>query len=154
MPGYPRTKAARLAAAALLLLSLEACRSFRERERPAYRRVSPAVAYSMTLDTPDVLILDLRPPKEFQGETGHLRNARNVPLARLPYQMRELGAYRGETLLVYCREGDTCGEEGMRILVASGFGDALLIDGGIDRWIRDGFKTVLTVEEVPPDGAE
>jgi rhodanese-related sulfurtransferase len=34
----------------------------------------------------------------------------------------------------------------MAVLVASGFEDAVLIDGGIDRWIRDGFKTVLTIE--------
>jgi hypothetical protein len=31
----------------------------------------------------------------------------------------------------------------MAVLVASGFEDAVLMDGGIDAWIRGGFKTVL-----------
>ena len=43
-----------------------------------------------------------------------------------------------------------CGEAGMRVLVASGFDDAILIDGGIEAWIRAGYRTVLTVQGTPP----
>jgi rhodanese-related sulfurtransferase len=133
--------------AALLLAPLAGCRSARRGgERPPYKKVDPAVAYAVTLDAPEVLILDLRSPEEFQGATGHIRNARNFPVDRLPSRLVELSSYREETLLVYCRESDTCGAEGMAVLVASGFDDAMLIDGGIDRWIREGFKTALTVE--------
>jgi rhodanese-related sulfurtransferase len=158
MPRLTRpTRAAGLLLLAVFLLpllpGLAGCRTIKARaaaraaSRPAYRTLSPAVAYAMTLDAPDVLILDLRNPQEFQSETGHLRNARNIPLERLPYRMVELSGYRDDTLLVYCRgNDDTCGPEGMAILVASGFQDAMLIDGGIDRWIHDGFKTVLSVE--------
>jgi hypothetical protein len=35
----------------------------------------------------------------------------------------------------------------MAILVSSGFENAILIDGGIDGWIRDGFRTVLPAED-------
>lgn len=153
-----RWTAAGLLLAVSLAPALAGCRSLKARaaaraaSRPAYRTISPAVAYSLTLDAPDVLILDLRSPQEFQGETGHLRNARNIPLERLPYRMIELSGYRDDTLLVYCRGNDTCGAEGMAVLVASGFQDAMLIDGGIDRWIRDGFKTVLTVEDPAGSG--
>lgn len=133
----------KFAALSLILLAGAAgCRSSRGGDRPPFRKVSPAVAYEMIRDSPDVLILDLRTPAEFLGDTGHVYRAQNVPLDRLSYGLRELSPYRGDTFLVYCRE-DECGAEGMAVLLSSGFSDAVLIDGGIDAWIRDGFRTVL-----------
>lgn len=125
------------------LLLLAGCRSLRKRERPPFRKVSPSVAFEILRDSPDVLILDLRTRNEFLGDTGHIYRARNIPLERLPDRMPEIDAFRDDTFLVYCRSGDTCGEEGMAILVSSGFENAILIDGGIDGWIRYGFRTVL-----------
>ena len=130
------------------LVPLAGCRSARgksgeKRERPAYRKVSPPVAFEIIRDTPETLILDLRTPEEYLGETGHLRRALNIPLDRLPFRLLEISAWRQETVLVYCRGNDPCGEEGMAILASSGFEDAMLIDGGIDGWIEEGFKTEL-----------
>jgi rhodanese-related sulfurtransferase len=127
----------------LLLASLAGCRSLRGRERPPFRKVSPAVAFEIVRDTPETLIIDLRPPAEYLGETGHLRRAINIPLDRLPYRLIEISAWREETVLAYCRGGDACGEQGMAILVSSGFQNAVLVDGGIERWIEEGFKTEL-----------
>jgi rhodanese-related sulfurtransferase len=127
-------------------LTVAGCRSARgreERERPAYRKVSAPIAFEIIRDTPETLILDLRSPEEYLGETGHLRRALNIPLDRLSFRLLEISAWRQETVLVYCRTGDPCGEEGMAILLSSGFEDAMLIDGGIDGWIREGFKTEL-----------
>ena len=133
-------------ASALLLLSLvllPGCRSFRNRERPPFRKVSPSVAFEVLRDNPEILVLDLRTREEFLGDTGHIYSARNIPLDRLPERMLEIAPFRDDTFLVYCRSKDTCGEEGMAILVSSGFDNAILIDGGIDGWIRSGFRTVL-----------
>lgn len=130
--------------ALLLLLALGGCRTFRHRHpKPPFQRVSAPIAFEMIRDTPDILILDLRTPQEFLGDTGHIYHARNIPLQALSYRMLEISAWREETLLVYCREGDHCGEDGMAILKSSGFENAVLIDGGIDGWIREGFRTVL-----------
>jgi rhodanese-related sulfurtransferase len=127
----------------LLLPLLVGCSPFRRTpKRPPFRKLRPAVAYEMIRDNPDMLILDLRSSQEYNGETGHIRRARNIPLARLPFRLLEIGPFRDETLLVYCGPGD-CGPQGMEILKASGFEDAVLMDGGIDAWIREGFKTVL-----------
>ena len=124
------------------LFLLAGCQFWRKRERPPFRKVSPSVAFEILRDSPDVLILDLRPRQEFLGDTGHIFRARNIPLERLPERMQEIAPFRNDTFLVYCR-ADSCGEEGMVILVSSGFENAILIDGGIDGWIRDGFRTVL-----------
>jgi len=134
---------ASLALALLALLGLSGgCRWMHHGARSPFRKVTPAVAFEIIRDTPDVPILDLRPAAEFLGNTGHLRNARNIPLSRLPFQLIELGAIRDETLLVYCGTQE-CSEEGMAVLISSGFENAILMEGGIDAWIQQGFKTQL-----------
>lgn len=144
-----------LAAVLLGLLLLAGCRSFRNRERPPFRKVSPPVAFEILRDNPGVLILDLRTREEFLGDTGHIYSARNIPLERLPDRMLEIAPFRDDTFLVYCRSAGTCGEEGMAVLISSGFDNAILIDGGIDGWIRSGFRTVLPAEltSQPAEGA-
>ncbi|HWN41660.1 MAG TPA: rhodanese-like domain-containing protein [Thermoanaerobaculia bacterium] len=144
---------------ALLLLSLvlsfvmlPGCRAFRNRERPPFRKITPPVAFEVLRDNPDILILDLRTREEFLGDTGHIYRARNIPLERLPDRMLEIDPFRDDTFLVYCREDDSCGEEGMAILISSGFDNAILIDGGIDGWIRYGFRTVLPATSEETDG--
>ena len=143
-------------ASALLFLSLvllPGCRAFRNRERPPFRKVTPPVAFEVLRDNPDVLIVDLRTRKEFLGDTGHIYSARNIPLERLPERILEIAPFRDDTFLVYCRESDSCGEEGMAILISSGFENPILIDGGIDGWIRYGFRTVLPATSEETDGS-
>lgn len=138
------------------VLFLAGCSLFRRGERPPYRKLSPPVAFEMIRDNPEMLILDLRRPEEYNGETGHLRRARNLPLDRLPYRLLEINAFRDDTVLVYCGS-EECGDRGMQVLKASGFEDAVLMDGGIDGWIREGFKTVLPREalgKLPPPPAD
>ncbi len=126
------------------LLALDGCAWLKRRaaERPPYRKVSPPIAFEMMHDTPSLLILDLRPPASFHGDTGHIYRAYNIPVGHLPHRMLEIAAYRDDTFLVYCDTAQ-CAEEGMAILISSGFESAVLIDGGIDGWIATGFRTVL-----------
>jgi rhodanese-related sulfurtransferase len=128
----------------LALALLGGCSLFhRNRGRiDPYRKLSPPVAYELIRDNPEMLVIDLRKPEEYNGETGHLRRALNIPVDRLPYRLLEISAYREETFLVYCR-ADPCGAEGVADLRSSGFENVILMDGGIEAWIRTGFKTVL-----------
>ncbi len=129
----------------LAVLLLPGCSYLRRRQanRPPYRKLSPPVAYELIRDNPGMLVIDLRPPEEFDGATGHVRGAKNISLKILPYRLEVLSPYRGETFLVYCRRAGDCAEVGMAILVSSGFENAILMEGGIDSWIRAGFRTVL-----------
>lgn len=135
----------------LLAVLLAGCRSARGRERPPFRKLSPAVAYELMRDNPEMLVIDLRTPEEFLGETGHIRRAVNIPLATLPFRLIEISGWREETLLLYCRRGN-CEQEGMAILASSGFEDAILMEGGIDAWIEAGFKTELPGEAAGQPG--
>lgn len=132
-------------AAILLLvpLLLGGCSYLRSKRQGApYKKLSPPVAYEMMRDNPEMLVIDLRPPQEFNGETGHIRRAHNIPLERLAFRLLEISGFRDDTILVYCKN-DGCGEKGAAILLSSGFENVVLMAGGIDKWIQDGFKTVL-----------
>ncbi|HEX6863554.1 MAG TPA: rhodanese-like domain-containing protein, partial [Thermoanaerobaculia bacterium] len=88
------------------LVILPGCRSFRNRERPPFRKITPPVAFEVLRDNPDILVVDLRTRQEFLGDTGHIFRARNIPLERLPDRMLEISPFRDDTFLVYCRESD------------------------------------------------
>jgi len=109
--------------------------------KPMLRQVNPPVAFEMLRDSPTLFVLDLRSAGEFTGPKGHIHGAKNIPLDQLSRRLNELSGYRGQTFLVYCDARD-CGLEGMHILVKSGFDSAILIVGGIDGWIADGYGTV------------
>ena len=149
-----------LPAVALLLVLplLGGCSVVRRRmaNRPPYKTLSPPIAYELMRDNPEMLVIDLRPVREYNGETGHVRRAVSIPLERLPYRMLEISAFRDDTVMVYCR-ADDCGEKGVALLLSSGFDSIVLMDGGIDEWIRKGFKTVLpatSASQAPKPGEE
>jgi rhodanese-related sulfurtransferase len=103
--------------------------------------VRPPVAFEMLRDNPRMPALDLRTPGEFAGPIGHVRRSINVPLEELPFRLKELSGLKERTFLVYCRHDD-CGLRGLKILLEAGFDEAVLMDGGIDRWVMAGFGTV------------
>ncbi|HVF58891.1 MAG TPA: rhodanese-like domain-containing protein [Thermoanaerobaculia bacterium] len=106
------------------------------------------MAYEIVRDSPEILILDLRPPEEFRGPQGHVRGAINIEEDRLRRLLLDISAYRDQTFLVYCGDA-SCGEQAMEFLMASGYRDAILIEGGFRAWVEDGFDTVLVGEEPP-----
>jgi rhodanese-related sulfurtransferase len=141
-----------LAIALAVLLGAGGCAGRKRAEPdspPPIRRVTAPVAFEMLRDNPEeLLVVDLREPDEYRGPLGHIHRARNLPLSQLPWRIVELAGYRRQTFLVYCRNDD-CGPRGMAILGASGFDNAVLLDGGIESWLRLGFGTV----EVQPPAA-
>lgn len=120
-------------------LALAACAS--AGSRPPYHRVTPAVAFEMLRDNPDLLVLDVRSPAEFHGPLGHLWGAVNIPLDQLEGRLGGLQRLVQQPLLVYCGRG-SCGVDAMIHLEAAGFSLAVLLDGGIDEWVADGFGTL------------
>lgn len=137
--------AALLALALSALLLASGCRSLGrggdgERSR-VFSKVRPPVAFEMLRDNPGLPILDLRSRFEFTGPVGHLKGARSIPLEDLPERLPAIAPLKERTFLVYCGHDD-CGENGLEILLAAGFEEAILMDGGIDAWVMDGFGTV------------
>lgn len=148
LPGGRALLPVRLALLAAALPALAGCASGDlESPKTRVRRLRPAVAYELIRDNPEMLILDLRPAAEFLGDIGHLRSAINLPLADLARRLVDIAAFRDDTFLLYC-DTESCAAQGMEILRAHGFDGAVLLDGGIEGWVRAGFKTTLPRERV------
>jgi rhodanese-related sulfurtransferase len=82
----------------------------------------------------DVVLLDVRPPLEFQA--GHLKGAISMPLTELERRLGELP--RGRRIIAYCR-GAYClfADEAVALLRKHGF-QAERLDGGWPEWLVEG----------------
>lgn len=137
---------------AFVLVGAAGCRSTSDGE-PLRHAVTPGVAFTMLRDAPYLPILDLRPAEQFHGPLGHLAGAHNVPRGAFAEHGAELRAYEGVTVLVYCRATE-CEEETLEALSAWGVEDAVLLDGGLEAWLTEGYGTVhrAALPSQPSDG--
>ena len=83
------------------------------------------------------VILDVRAPEEFL--TGHLPNARNIPLSDLDRRVGELPA--GKPVLVCCASGGTSGRA-TTLLRRGGRDDVFSLSGGLQAWRQAGLPVV------------
>lgn len=76
-------------------------------------------------------VVDVRTPEEFAK--GHLRDAKNIPLADLSTRIGELEKSKARTVVVICQAGNRA-DKAVRQLAAAGFTDVLSLEGGIAAW--------------------
>lgn len=88
---------------------------------------------------PAPLIVDLRGPEEFSGELGHIRGARNVPLAELSDRVAELSGFREHALALVCRT-QIRSVKAAGMLRSAGFRNVTILRGGMEEWNRHGFE--------------
>ena len=84
------------------------------------------------------LILDIRDGADFAK--GHLRDAKNIPLADLATRMAELDKFKSKTVIVVCQTGVRA-DKAVRQLTAAGFTDVTSLDGGLTAWQAAGLPT-------------
>ena len=82
----------------------------------------------------DVLVLDVRPPEEF--DAGHIPGALSIPVGELKRRLRELP--KNKEIVAYCR-GQYCSfaPEAVRYLTSKGY-DAKLLREGLPDWASAG----------------
>ena len=81
------------------------------------------------------IIVDVRNPEEFA--TGHLPDAKNIPLAELPKRMTELEKFKTRTIVVVCQKGSRSASA-VALLTKAGYTEATSLEGGIDEWNKQG----------------
>lgn len=84
-------------------------------------------------------ILDVRTPDEFAE--GHLRDAKNIPLADLASRIGELDKQKTKAVVVVCKQG-TRANKAVKMLQKAGFDDVVSLDGGLTAWTAAGLPTV------------
>lgn len=89
-------------------------------------------------DGADVLLLDVRPAADFNGEQGHIAGARSLPLEELATRLVELEDRKQRPIRLVCRT-DRRSAQAARLLAEAGFSDARVIKGGMTAWRAQGW---------------
>ncbi|MFB9244930.1 rhodanese-like domain-containing protein [Massilia antarctica] len=84
------------------------------------------------------VLVDVRDAEEFAK--GHLRDAKNIPLADLSSRIAELDKAKNKTIVVMCQTGARA-DKATKILEAAGFADVFSLDGGLTAWQAAGLPT-------------
>ena len=79
----------------------------------------------------DAVIVDVREPHEFKS--GHIPNARNIPIGQLNDRMKELDKFKDRPVLLVCQTGQRSGQM-CTSLVNAGFSEATGLAGGMGAW--------------------
>jgi rhodanese-related sulfurtransferase len=77
------------------------------------------------------VVVDVRSAEEFAN--GHLRDAKNIPLADFGKRIGELDKSKGKSIVVVCQTGARA-DKAMGQLKAAGFEDVVGLEGGIAAW--------------------
>jgi rhodanese-related sulfurtransferase len=83
----------------------------------------------------ELQILDVREDEEW--DAGHIDGAVHIPLDQLPQRIGELDAQR--PVVTVCRSGGRAGRAA-ELLTSSGR-QAAVMDGGMQRWAREGLPS-------------
>ena len=97
-----------------------------------------ALEVTQLINRGKTVILDVRDAAEFA--TGHIRDAKNIPLPELAKRLAELEKMKLRTIVVVCQKGvrsATAAKE----LEKAGFEDVVSLDGGMAAWQTQGLPT-------------
>lgn len=84
------------------------------------------------------IVVDVRDPAEFA--TGHLRDARNIPIKELAGRIGELDKFKSKSVIVVCQSGVSAAKAAAQLRKA-GFSEAASLEGGIAAWKAQGLPT-------------
>ena len=96
--------------------------------------LSPSELATLTAARPDVRVLDVRTPGEF--ESVHIRGAYNVPLDTLSEHSAEISGVSAPVILV-CQSGGRA-RRAEAALKAAGMANLHVLEGGMSAWVGAG----------------
>jgi rhodanese-related sulfurtransferase len=86
----------------------------------------------------DAAVVDVREPGEFKS--GHIPNARNIPLGQIGERSKELEKLKGKPILLACATGNRSATAA-GTLRKSGFEQVVALAGGMNAWTQAGMPT-------------
>ncbi len=111
---------------------------YKSKEQGKYVEVNAQTAKEI-IKKKKPLLLDVRTPNEFYS--GHLKNAKLIPLQQLEQRISEISDYKNKDIFVYCRSGNRS-TVAAEILIKHGFKKIYNLRTGIREWINSGNKVV------------
>ena len=98
-----------------------------------------SAADAVRLINKGALVIDVRKPEEY--ESGHIVNARNVPLDRMQKGEDAVHKQKGKILLAVCADGSSSGRAAGHLRKA-GYENTFSLKGGIAGWRADNLPLV------------
>ena len=98
---------------------------------PRGKRATPQQVVQM-INRGKTVLVDVRTPAEFA--LGHLRDAKNIPLADFGARLGELDKSKGKSVVVVCQTGARA-DKALKLLEKAGFTDVVALDGGQAAWL-------------------
>ena len=86
----------------------------------------------------DILLLDVRKQVDFNGEQGHITQARLIPLEELQQRANELTEYRNKNIVTICRT-DKRSSQAAKILSNLGFENVQVAKMGMTDWNKHNY---------------
>jgi len=93
--------------------------------------VSPATAIRLMNNEDDALIIDIRAEADYKK--GHIKGAKNIPLADMTAGLDKYTTYKNKSVLIYCNSGNSA-TRAIKLLKAAGFDKVNNLEGGIAAW--------------------
>jgi rhodanese-related sulfurtransferase len=84
------------------------------------------------------VIVDVREPAEFA--TGHMRDAKNIPLKQLSQRVGELEKFKSKAVVAVCQSGVQSSKATTQLRNA-GFNEVYSLSGGLAAWQAQGLPT-------------
>jgi rhodanese-related sulfurtransferase len=100
--------------------------------------VTPVEA-TLLINRENAIVLDVRDATEFA--TGHMPNARNIPLIDLEKRAGELSKFKNKPLIVVCQSGSRS-NNALATLKAAGLEKTYNLSGGLALWRKDNLPIV------------
>ena len=98
--------------------------------------IQPEEVCKLIEENPDILLLDVRAEREFNGDQGHLKDAKLIHISQLEERISELNDYKNKEILVYCTVAMRS-TTGSNLLREKGFTKVYNMLGGLTKWIAE-----------------
>ncbi len=122
---------------ALLALAFLAAVAFLPRLVRRYKvatMITPQTLRAILAEHTAVLV-DVRDESDYNGESGQIPGARNLPLAELASRLGELAPWRDQGVVLICRT-EKRSRAAARLLAQNGFRNVRVVLGGMEAWRR------------------
>ena len=88
----------------------------------------------------NILIMDVRETKEFDGELGHIPGAINIPLGELEMRLSEISDHQELPIAIICHT-DRRSAKAAQLLGKHAYADVHIVAGGMTAWNQQGLAT-------------
>jgi rhodanese-related sulfurtransferase len=103
-----------------------------------YHAVTPLEADAILKENPDIIVLDVRKPEEFN--LGHIPGAININYFADDFDDRIASLDPSKRYLLHCKSGGRSGNT-MPLMRANGITDVRHLEAGFDGWLSEGLQT-------------